>query len=228
MTRCMTKAKINEVFESIQGEGIYAGVKQVFIRFFGCNLKCDFCDTKLSHYDKYSSLDLFNKIRKSSKDFHSLCFTGGEPLLQKDFLKEILRLAKNEGYQTYLETNGTLADEFSEVKDDVDIVAMDIKLPSSTKDTQRWQEHKKFLSQARGKDIFIKMVICKSTKKKDLKDALKMISQINPNIPLVLQPNSNEYSKKLLEKIIDLQQCCLDHLADVRIMPQLHKFMGVK
>jgi len=224
----MTKAKIADIFESIQGEGIYAGVKQVFVRFFGCNLKCNFCDTKLSHYDKYSSLDLFNKIRKTHKEFHSLCFTGGEPLLQKDFLKEILRLAKNDGYSTYLETNGTLADEFSEVKDDVDIVAMDIKLPSSTKDKNRWHEHRKFLSVARGKDIFIKMVICESTKKKDLKDALKLISGINPNIPLVLQPNSNEYSKKLLKKIIDLQQFCLDHLADVRIMPQLHKFMGVK
>jgi organic radical activating enzyme len=228
MTRCLTKAKIAEVFESIQGEGIYAGVKQVFVRFFGCNLNCRFCDTKLSHYDKYSSLDLFNKIRRTSKEFHSLCFTGGEPLLQKDFLKEILRLAKNDGYSTYLETNGTLADEFEEVKDDVDIVAMDIKLPSSTNDRQRWQEHRRFLSKAKGKDVFVKMVICKTTEKKDLKNALKLISEIDPKIPLVLQPNSNEYSKKLLEKIIDLQQFCLDHLADVRIMPQLHKFLKLK
>jgi len=62
-------------------------------------------------------------------DIHSVSFTGGEPLLHKDFLKEILRLLKNQGITTYLETNGTLADEFSQLKDEVDIVAMDIKLP---------------------------------------------------------------------------------------------------
>jgi Pyruvate-formate lyase-activating enzyme len=81
-------------------------------------------------------------------------------------LKEILRLLKNQGIKTYLETNGSLANEFSEVKDDIDIVAMDIKLPSSTRDRTLWQEHKRFLSEAKGKDVFVKIVVCESTQKK--------------------------------------------------------------
>ncbi len=224
----MVKAKIAEIFESIQGEGLYAGVRQVFVRFFGCNLKCRFCDTKLNYYDKYTSLDLFNKIIKTSRGFHSVSFTGGEPLLHKDFLKEILRLLKNQGIATYLETNGTLPREFSEVKDDVDIVSMDIKLPTSTRDRGYWKEHRDFLSQAKDKNTFIKIVVCDSTKKEDLKKALDMISKINSKIPVILQPNSFELTKSLLNKIVELQGFCFGHLKDVRIMPQLHKMAGVK
>jgi organic radical activating enzyme len=224
----MIKGKISDIFQSNQGEGIYVGVKQIFVRFFGCNLDCRFCDTKLTSYDKYSSLDLFNRIMRLGSDFHSVSFTGGEPLLQKDFLKEILRLLKNQGIRTYLETNGTLPEEFSEVKVDIDIIAMDIKLPSSTGNRNYWQQHKDFLLKAKRKDIFVKMVICESTKKDDLRNALRIISEIDQRIPLVLQPNSNEFSVRLLRKIIDLQQFCLDHLVDVRIMPQIHRVFKVK
>lgn len=224
----MVKAKIAEIFESIQGEGLYAGVRQVFVRFFGCNLKCQFCDTKLNYYDKYTSLDLFNKIIKTSRGFHSVSFTGGEPLLHKDFLKEILRLLKNQGITTYLETNGTLPRNFEEVKDDVDIVSMDIKLPTSTRDRSFWKEHLDFLSLAKDRNIFVKIVICDSTKKEDLKKALDMIAKIDPKIPVVLQPNSFEFTKTLLNKIIALQGLCLKKIKDVRIMPQLHKIAGVK
>jgi len=85
----MRKAKIAEVFESFQGEGIYAGVKQVFVRFFGCNLACIFCDTPLKHFKEYSPNALKKEISRFS-GYHSLCFTGGEPLLQADFLKGFL------------------------------------------------------------------------------------------------------------------------------------------
>lgn len=227
-TRSIIKGKIAEIFQSIQGEGVYAGIRQIFVRFYGCNLNCKFCDTKLSYFDKYSSLDLFNNIMKIGSDFHSVCFTGGEPLLQKDFLKEILRLVKNQGIKTYLETNATLPEAFLEVKDDIDIIAMDIKLPSSTKDRDYWSEHRDFLSAAQEKDVFVKIVICEDTQEKDLKYALGLISKVNSNIPLVLQPNSYELGARLFKKLSDFQEICFEHLADVRIMPQLHKLMGVK
>lgn len=224
----MNKAKISEIFSSIQGEGLYAGVKQVFVRFFGCNLTCKFCDTKLRSYDKYSSLNLFNKIKQLSSDSHSVSFTGGEPLLHKDFLKEILRLLKNQGITTYLETNGTLPQEFSEIKEDVDIVAMDIKLPSSTRDKAFWQGHKKFLQQAKEKDVFVKIVVCESTQKKDLEKAIELISKINPKIPLILQPNSYELTNNLFNKVMEFKKISSKKLRDVKVFPQLHKMMGVK
>jgi organic radical activating enzyme len=139
-----------------------------------------------------------------------------------------LRLLKNQGIKTYLETNGSLTDELSEVKDDIDIVAMDIKLPSSTRDRVLWLEHKRFLSEAREKDVFVKIVVCESTQKKDLEKAVEIISKINPKIPLILQPNSFELTKTLFNKVMQLQKFSSEKLKDVRVLPQLHKMMGVK
>ena len=50
----MSKMKINEIFYSLQGEGHYTGTAAVFIRFSGCNLRCDFCDTDHSNIEEMS------------------------------------------------------------------------------------------------------------------------------------------------------------------------------
>lgn len=138
------KGKISEIFESIQGEGIYAGERQIFVRFFGCNLSCKFCDTPLSQYSEYEPQGLISELRFYQGNYHSVSFTGGEPLLQKDFLKEVLILLKQEGFRNYLETNGALPEALNEVIEHVDIVAMDFKLPSSTGAGDFWQAHRDF------------------------------------------------------------------------------------
>jgi organic radical activating enzyme len=104
----MIKGRISEVFESVQGEGLYFGEKQIFVRFFGCNLSCKFCDTKLNRFLEYEPQELFEELKLYQDVYHSISFTGGEPLLQKDFLKQVLQLTQKEGYKNYLETNGTL------------------------------------------------------------------------------------------------------------------------
>ncbi len=223
----MTRGKVSELFESIQGEGIYQGVRQVFVRFYGCNLDhCRFCDTRLKYYKEYRAEDLIKQIDFHWKGFHSLSLTGGEPLLQKDFLKEILSLSKQRGLRTYLETNGILAGELSELIDEVDIIAMDIKLPSSTGLENFWTEHRRFLEIAAGKESFIKTVICNSTAEEDMRKALEIISDFN--LPLVLQPNSFELSRALTDKLREFQEICLGSLSDVRITPQMHKIMGLR
>ena len=157
------KGKIAEIFDSIQGEGIYLGEKQLFIRFFGCNLDCKYCDTKLNFYKEYTPEELFKELKSFKDNYHSLVFTGGEPLAQKDFLKEILKLSRARGHKNYLETNGTLYSELQEVIELVDIVAMDLKLPSSTGQRQLWEEHRKFLEIAVEREVFLKSVVCFST-----------------------------------------------------------------
>ena len=88
------KVKIKEIFASIQGEGPYVGYKQLFIRFCGCNLKCNYCDTDFSaesNYREFTAQELAEEVNKYT-DVHSISLTGGEPLLSVEFLKEFLPL----------------------------------------------------------------------------------------------------------------------------------------
>ncbi|MCM8799951.1 MAG: 7-carboxy-7-deazaguanine synthase QueE [Candidatus Omnitrophica bacterium] len=220
------KARVSEVFKSIQGEGIYQGISQIFIRFYGCNLNCRFCDTELRSYQEYDVDTLSKKINSFDGNYHSVSLTGGEPLLQIDFLKEFLPRLKNK--KIYLETNGTLPDRLSKIIDMVDIIAMDIKLSSSTGLNDFWEEHEGFLEIALKKDVFVKTVICNSTELKDLKKAIKLMKNFNKDIPFVLQPNHFELDSVLMEKLFKFKEFSLRFLRDVRIIPQLHKFIGVK
>lgn len=220
--------KISEVFESIQGEGIYAGERQLFVRFFGCNLNCKYCDTRLSYFKEYTVDALFTELMRSSGSYHSVSFTGGEPLLQKDFLRNILRLTSEKGFKNYLETNGTLPESLETAIDYVDIVAMDFKLPSSGCTFGNWQDHELFLKIAAQKEVFIKAVICNSTKQDDLIMALTIIRRAALNIPFILQPNSNEIDSRLCLKVDAYKKICEEYLSDVRIIPQMHKMTGVR
>jgi organic radical activating enzyme len=222
------KGRVAEIFESIQGEGLYSGARQIFVRFFGCNLECKFCDTKLDKFLEYEPEALFARINGFNNTYHSVSFTGGEPVLQKDFLKEILKLTHQAGFKNYLETNGTLPRNLGEVIDYIDIIAMDIKLPSSTGQGEYWQEHREFLKIAYQKEVFIKTVICKSSALADLKKAIALISGLDRSIPFVLQPNWFEMDGVLTQETRYFKECSLRNLSNVRIIPQMHKFMGVR
>jgi organic radical activating enzyme len=223
------KARISEIFESVQGEGLYFGEKQIFVRFFGCNLSCRFCDTKPERFNEYEPHELLEEIKSYHDNYHSISFTGGEPLLQKDFLKEILYYSRCYGYQSYLETNGTLPDELAEVIDYVDIVAMDLKLPSSTGLGEgHWDKHRDFLKIASRKQVFLKAVICGSTSEEDLREALELIRETDKSAVLVLQPNSYEDYNLLEAKLENFKDICLRENVAVCIIPQMHKKIGVE
>lgn len=219
------RAKIAGTFEGIQGEGIYTGIKQVFIRFYGCNLSCKFCDTRLNSYREFDLGELLKRIRSFDINYHSISLTGGEPLLQSDFLVKFLPKLKK---KLYLETNGTLPEKLNQIIDQIDIVAVDIKIPSSTGLKDFWNEHIKFLEIASKKEVFIKAVVCKSTKLEDIKKTIKLVADFNKDIPFILQPNSFEMEKGLIKRLIYFQNLCCHYLSYVRIIPQMHKFLGLK
>ena len=83
------KAKIADIFRSIQGEGIYQGVDQIFVRFFGCNLECGYCDTELLSYTEKTVDQTIREILNLG-ECHSVSLTGGEPLIQSCFLSGVL------------------------------------------------------------------------------------------------------------------------------------------
>lgn len=222
------KGKIAEVFDSVQGEGLYLGEKQIFVRFFGCNLSCKFCDTKLDRFTEYEPEELFEEIKLYQNEFHSISFTGGEPLLQKDYLKEVLKLTSKHGYKNYLETNGTLPDELADVIDYLDIVAMDLKLPSSTGMGNLWDMHRKFLKIAAQKEVFLKTIICQSTQEEDLKEALALIKEVHTAGILVLQPNSYENDGALAKKLENFKNICTKEEVLSFVIAQMHKITGIK
>lgn len=226
----MVKAKINDIFVSIQGEGKYLGEEQCFVRFYDCNLSCEFCDTKINTYSEYSSEDLIGKIKEviGQKGIKMISITGGEPLLQRDFIIEFLPKLKAEGFNNYLETNGVLYEELFDILDYVDVISMDIKLPSSTNQKPFWQEHGEFLKIAIGKDIFVKVIICNNTTLDDFKTALSLVSKANKAITFVLQPNTSQLGKGMADKLQELKKYARDYLSDVRVIPQMHKVIGVK
>lgn len=227
-------AKISEIFSSIQGEGPYAGVRQVFVRFFGCHMHCVWCDTPDSigdgkrDYKEYSLPQLWKEVQPLTRGCHSVSLTGGEPLLQADFIKPLTAYIKESGLKVYLETSGVLYKELKKIIQNVDIVAMDIKLPSSTTERAFWKEHEQFLKIAREKEIFIKAVISSKTRLVDIKCSARMIAAIDSRIIFILQPNTFDLQNGVMDKCLEYYNYCSKRLADVRILPQMHKFLKVR
>ncbi len=126
--------QVTEVFYSVQGEGRRMGVPTTFVRTTGCHLRCTWCDAAYAFYggEKRSLDDLLAEVaRHPTKE---VCFTGGEPLLQKDAWEFVARLLEA-GYSVLIETSGNLsfakANEFPVAVRDRLCVSMDVKCPGS-------------------------------------------------------------------------------------------------
>lgn len=102
--------KLNEVFHSLQGESTLAGLPTIFVRFQGCNLCCEYCDTprarELGTGYRMGVEDLLVLIE--SRGCSAVCLTGGEPLLQREALEALSRRLIGSGHTVSLETNGSL------------------------------------------------------------------------------------------------------------------------
>ena len=240
---------ISEIFSSIQGEGKYVGCRQLFIRFIGCNMDCPYCDTDgLAHAGSVKcvleqakgyegELKLKNPLTldevmpyidyRLQSPHHSISITGGEPLLHVKAIKELAeRLAKYK-VKLFLETNGTLCENLKEVIDCIDIISMDMKLPSDI-NSEHWLEHEKFLQIASGKDVYVKIVVSDESTTEDFDKALDIIKNVDDNILLVLQPITpmGGLHEAKPQKMLDWQSHALTVLKNVRVIPQTHKMMN--
>ncbi|MEA3283260.1 MAG: 7-carboxy-7-deazaguanine synthase QueE, partial [Euryarchaeota archaeon] len=197
-------ANVYEIFNSVQGEGTSAGVRQVFVRFCGCQLQCEYCDTGAARVpakrckvlDRYidnpldvgSVIDAIDDLWTPAT--RSISLTGGEPLLHCDFIGE---LAGGVSRPIYLETNAGLPDSARKIADHIDIAACDIKLPEhrATVDYGGLLDAELEsigIFHAYGVETFVKIVVLPETTEKSISGAVLGIKAIDDSIPLVMQP----------------------------------------
>ncbi|MGK2924359.1 MAG: radical SAM protein, partial [Lysobacterales bacterium] len=99
--------KITEIFHSLQGEALQAGLPTVFVRLTGCPLRCGYCDSAYAfHGGRWLHLDdILEEVRRYDTPY--VCVTGGEPLAQKRCADLLQRLC-DEGFDVSLETSGAV------------------------------------------------------------------------------------------------------------------------
>ena len=216
--------RIKEIFTSIQGEGPYVGYKQLFIRFCSCNLNCDYCDTDFNIVNsKEYDVDELVNICNKNLDCHSVSLTGGEPLLEVNFLNEFLPACP---IPVYLETNGTLYNNLKEIIDNVQYISADVKLPSCTGLKPLWEEHEKFFTVASAKELYVKAVF--DSKINDIEIA-KMCGLCRKfDVELILQPKMIENVPAVNSNfMLEVLNKCLKQYNNTRLIPQVHKFINV-
>lgn len=222
-------AKITEIFHSLQGEGIHLGEPTTFVRFAGCNLDCVYCDTpQAKDDDKATEMNISEvlaKINAVTQSGQLVSFTGGEPLLQAEFISAVIPSLREQKFRIYLETNGTLPQQLSSIISGIDVVSMDIKPPTACgKDL--WNEQKKFLEIARDK-AFVKMVVCDNTSVEEVERAARIILEINRNIILILQPAEGKHVSDM-QMVRRYRALAGEFLSHVSIIRQMHKIWQIR
>ena len=231
------KAPIIEIFSSFQGEGVLIGQRQIFVRFAGCNLNCDYCDTKHSISKKEGMLmtpeEVVSKIESIlTPDCHTISFTGGEPSLYPEFINEVSKLTD---LNIMLETNGTLPANIDLI-DNLDIVSLDIKLKEQFKghfDEDIFLNEIKSLNLLITKSInvYCKVVILPSLKIESFEEVIKKIDEEiidENNIQFIIQPSSplNEWNN-LSERLFEFSEIVGKYF-EVSTIPQIHKILNIE
>jgi 7-carboxy-7-deazaguanine synthase len=204
------RLRITEIFYSLQGESLTAGIPTTFIRLTGCPLRCGYCDTAYA-FSGGQWMD-FGQIldRVAAVNTRHVTVTGGEPLAQKACLQLLSELC-DRGYSVSLETSGALSVEHVDVRV---IKVMDIKTPGSGESGRNLYENLQWLD---CKDQ-IKFVICSRA---DYDWARKQLQQRNMNktCEILYSPVHGQQSAR------ELAEWILEDNLPVRLQLQLHKLL---
>ncbi|MGI0023818.1 MAG: 7-carboxy-7-deazaguanine synthase QueE [Nitrososphaera sp.] len=234
--------KLSEIFTSIEGEGILFGTKTMFIRLAGCPLKCHWCDTPYAlPMDSGTQYSIDRVKELISENLHpntyKVNFTGGEPLVQDEAVIELAAFVKKKGLRTYLESACYDASRFRRVLPYIDICKVEFKLRDS-----KVVDHNQYaslleneleclkVSVGAGKTTYIKVVVTNSSDLKEFKDLLHMIFRlIKPSeiAGFIIQP-SHKFDEPTLERLFGFYDAVYPLYDQVRIVPQLHKTIGVR
>ncbi len=204
--------KICEIFRSIQGEGLLVGTPTTFVRTWGCNLDCTWCDTRYARKDGGKKEIELGDILKRIDGFNTsyVCITGGEPLTQKERVYELIDMLVATVWIVVLETNGSIDIEDTPIEDNL-MISMDYKLPSSGMQASMIERNVDYL----GPVDQLKFPIMN---REDYETAKTIIESHEIRSQIVMQPVWGSNMKDIVEWILK------DSL-DVRFIPQVHKMI---
>ena len=225
---------VNEIFYSLQGESEMQGKPCIFLRLYGCNMKCNWCDTmyavKGGDFVRMDILDILGKVEELAEKYKCsmLEITGGEPLIQKEEIRKLITLliAKNSKIKTILiETNGKdfVIDKFLQT---LSTFIIDIKTPSSGEESDlRWMG-----MNCNKEDMEIYAVFAESWQlkfviqnKEDFDWAVQLIEKSGSNSKIIFSPVFGKV------KLNDLASWILYNSVlskdKIRMQVQLHKII---
>ena len=202
--------KVVEIFKSIDGEGIRVGYPVTFIRLAGCNLRCNYCDTKYSYEnEKFTEMtpqEIYIQVYKLGGK--RITLTGGEPLIHKD-VKVLVDLLIQKGYEVNIETNGSV--DITLFLDKHTIITMDYKCASSDMEDKMLLDN---ISKLRKQDV-LKFVVSDDN---DL-DTVQRIYE-NTKATVYISPVFGRIEPKQIVEYM------LEHnMENCRVQVQLHKII---
>lgn len=217
-TDIMAEFKVVEKFVSINGEGQRAGQLAVFIRFKGCNLNCEYCDTKWANessapFEAMDEDEIYDYIK--STGVKNITLTGGEPLLQNNIDILLKRLAFDKTLNVEIETNGSvLIEPFASI-DKRPSFTLDYKLAGSKMEQFMRTENYKYLQ----KNDTVKFVVSSAS---DLERAVEIIGEYE------LDRKCGVYLSAVFGRIEPayIVEFMIKHkLNDINLQLQMHKFI---
>src|SRR2546421_962308 len=219
---------VMEIYRSVQGEGTLMGVPTTFVRFFACNLRCSWCDTKYSWSVReggtWESIPVQEVVSQvQALGARHVVLTGGEPTLQKE-LAQLARLLKEQGHHLTVETNTTIFPTAAVPL--IDLWSLSPKLSSAGENYLRYPIIESFLEELRSDQQQWKFVIRDDADEQALKGLLTRYAAFAENhLPVILQPEGDSAVLDYSSSLEHLTQRVRDPFWDkyyVRVLPQLH------
>lgn len=207
--------KVNEIFASIDGEGIRTGYPVVFVRLYGCNLVCSYCDSSYSCSEGTYTLMNIHKIIQEVAHYEipRVTLTGGEPLLDSNCL-ELITAMTDVGYEVNVETNGSRdITSLSFLSGRRCIITMDYKCPSSKMEAMMNTSN---LKRLRKHDV-LKFVV---GSEEDLLKVKQVLTKYKPRCSIFISPVFGEIQpREIVEFVLK------NKLNNCRVQLQLHKLI---